>query len=200
MKTRALIVSSLLGLLTLNVLAAVGCEPSLTLHVDNQTDQTLFIAVDGNQCFDALPKTVTKGETGVLATLSRHFVEGVNKSGDVVFARYFSRAEQQDTTLKVTIQPTEENPYSPLEFENTTPDRIGIYIDQAFIGWVEAGTTIKKRLLPTNVPAYAIQVYSQTVSYTGFVTHLGQAKKIIDNTFRREQLEKDGWKIVVATP
>jgi hypothetical protein len=200
MRKRALIMLSLLTLLAPGVLTVAGCEPSLTLQVDNRTDENLAMTVDGIQYSDALPKTVTTVKTGIWATLSKHYVEGVNKSGDVVFVRYYSIDEQQDTRLKVTIPSKEEIAYSLLEFQNTTSDRIGIYIEQAFIGLVPSGDILKKRLLPSNVPSYKIEVYSQPLSYRRGVTHIGPAKKLINNTFSREQLEERGWKIVVTDP
>ena len=114
----SLVVVPLLLTLIVALLLTSGCELSLILEVENETDQTLTMGIDGAYYFNALPHTTTKGTTTLTNALA-FFVEGVNKDGEILFSKYFSHTELRNTTLRVIIPPKEEKPYLPLRCKSS---------------------------------------------------------------------------------
>jgi hypothetical protein len=119
--------------LCLNAIA----EPSLNLKVENQSDQTLTIRVNGFSYFDVLPNSSAKGNAGI-THFQKFFIEGVNKSGEIAYSKIFT-AHDLITNQRnlVVIPPTEEKPYLPLQIENKTNNNIWVYVDDATIGLVK---------------------------------------------------------------
>jgi hypothetical protein len=180
-------------------LFTTSCEFGLILEVENQTDQTLTMRVRSEPCFDVLPHSITKGKTAVLTNDLKYFIDGTNKSGEIVYSKYFSKKELKDTTLKVVISPTEENTYLSLEFENRTSFTIWVAVDGAYIGRIESGASLRNKPLPSDSNTYTIRVEMDVVTLIG-KTKNSTSQTILNQTFSRDELEKDNWKIVLFNP
>jgi hypothetical protein len=181
-------------------LSAISCEPGLSLEVHNQTDRTVNMSVSGISFFNVLPHSVKTGVT-ITTNYPPYFVEGVRENGEIVFSRYFTRADfkgtsLQGSTIEVTILPNEENPYLPLEIENRLSNDINVVIDGADIGSIKKGATISYRPLPNNLSVYPIKAIETYIGGKGYRVY----HTVLDKTFSRDELEKQNWRIIISNP
>ncbi|MFC1934235.1 hypothetical protein ACFLXX_03690 [Chloroflexota bacterium] len=183
----------------LTLLSVTACEPPVPLEVENQTDQTVTIYVQGGRYFSVSPNSTFKGKTALMI-YSKYFIEGLNEDGEIIYSKTFDFNELSNLKWKIVIRSSETNPYLPLEVENRTANTIWVDVDFAPMGSVEPGASLKRRPLPSNVENYTIRVRTYEKTTTGNKTIIGPAQTIFNKTFSRNELEKQGWKIVVTSP
>jgi len=171
--------------------------PPLSLQVENQTDQTITMRVDGKSYFTVPPRSTIKGLAGKYYL--NFFVEGINENGEIVYSRYLYENDIYEEVgfltrkhfFRVLISPKEENPYLFLEVENRLSNPITVYVISA-IGVVEPGTSLRTRPLPPDIDIYKIEAFENT-SGRGW----SGSKKIFSTTFSKAELEKQNWKLVI---
>jgi len=197
MKLRAVITIIFICLL---VPLASSCEPGLYLQVENQTEYTVTIRVDGRPYFDVLPHT-TATKVTITTNYPPYFVEGVSENGEIVYSRYFTRNDfigstMKGSTVEIFILANESNPYLPLEIENLLNNEIILRVDGATICSVDAGATLRRRPLPSDLSTYAITVTESYIGEEGYRVY----QSILDQTYSRDELEKQNWRITISNP
>jgi|WetSurMetagenome_2_1015567.scaffolds.fasta_scaffold200227_2 hypothetical protein len=189
----------LISLMILSAIYTTSCESTLVLDVENQTDQTLLMRVDGNTYFMVLSHSTAKG--GTTLTNPQHWlVEGINNNNEILFSKYYDYKGLKNTTLKVLIPSKESQPYLPITIENLTVDKVGIYVNDSFVGWIKSGGNMIKNLFPPDFTSIKVVVYAEPESIVNETKHIGPDKNILNKIFYRNELEESHWKLTITSP
>ena len=181
-------------LITMLLIAVMACTPALPLEVENQTDQGLTIYVQSVEVFKVAPGETAKEYTAPMINRN-YFIEGIDKSGEIIYSEIISWDKLRDNDWKIVITSSQENPYFPLEIENETNHLLYIYLNSTPIGNVEPGARMKKRPLSSEYTTYVIEAES-------FIINDG-ANRIVtvySKTFTRDNLEEMNWRITIPSP
>ena len=84
-----------------------SCDPALILEVDNRTDQTLTIYVDGARTFSVKPGEILKHRT-IEAASGYYTIEAKNNEGRIYYSKKFAWDELREADYKITVLPQNE--------------------------------------------------------------------------------------------
>jgi hypothetical protein len=169
-----------------------ACRQIAYVEIENQSGQLLTIYVNGRRCSDVPAGGTVKVEVDTHYYF-RNFIEGVNAQEQIIYSRIYGISYLEEADWKLVILPSEENPYLPLEIENTTDYFLYIYVDGLPIGRVESGASMKKRPLPPENDRYTIEALFDKYTDDDLLT-TGTA---YDQVWMKSALENMDWKIVI---
>jgi hypothetical protein len=106
-RNKGFLLLTLIFLIGVLLLVSEACEPELPLQIENRTDMTLTIYVEGVNDGQVEPNNSIEVKN-LAAIFSYLLIEAKNSEGETVCSREFSITELHDADWKVVIPPSSE--------------------------------------------------------------------------------------------